>query len=100
MGSVAPTAEITARCQIVYHFGRSERRAAKGNPAGLQLVPASQPWRSLDGFLDYEHWPDRDRFIELDSAIALMREDADDTPSELSRPKPVIEAGASADRPQ
>ena len=84
--SLAPTAEITARCQILSHFGRIERRAAKGNPAGLQLVPVSRPWRSLGGFLDYEHWTDRDRFVELDGAISSMHGEADDIPSGFTVP--------------
>ena len=27
------------------------------------------PWRSLGGYLDYSIWADRERFLELDSAI-------------------------------
>jgi|HubBroStandDraft_5_1064220.scaffolds.fasta_scaffold1165583_1 hypothetical protein len=38
-------------------------------------------WRSLGGRLDYESWPQRQRFIELDRAIAATanweREDAE-----------------------
>lgn len=44
----------------------------------LPIEPPSQlfklapgPWISLGGFLDYEHWPDRDRFKELDEEISL-----------------------------
>lgn len=31
---------------------------------------AAGPWRSLGGYFDYSLWPDRDRFLELDRAIA------------------------------
>ena len=31
---------------------------------------APGPWRSLGGFLDYSRWEDRERFLELDRAIA------------------------------
>jgi hypothetical protein len=37
--------------------------------APLQKVPPG-PWRSLGGYFDYSHWADRDRFAELDKAIA------------------------------
>jgi len=59
-----------------------ERRPAKGNHSGLQLIPESHPWRSLGGFLDYEQWLDRERFVELDAALALLDEDAGDILSE------------------
>ena len=35
---------------------------------------AAGPWRSLGGYFDYSHWPDRERFLELDKAIATNRE--------------------------
>ena len=35
----------------------------------LEKLPEG-PWRSLGGYFDYRHWPDRDRFLELDKAIA------------------------------
>ena len=35
----------------------------------LQKV-APGPWRSLGGYFDYAQWADRDRFLELDMAIA------------------------------
>jgi len=60
-----------ARHLLQLHFGRLERRPARGNHSGLELIPESHPWRSLGGFLDYEHWLDRDRFVELDKAISL-----------------------------
>jgi hypothetical protein len=39
----------------------------------LQKVAAS-PWRSLGGYFDYSHWPERERFLELDKAIASGQE--------------------------
>ena len=35
---------------------------------------AAGPWRSLGGYFDYSHWPDRERFLELDKAIAAGQE--------------------------
>ena len=35
---------------------------------------AEGPWRSLGGYFDYTDWPDRDRFMELDKAIAATLE--------------------------
>jgi hypothetical protein len=31
---------------------------------------ADGPWRSLGGYFDYSLWPERERFLELDRAIA------------------------------
>ena len=39
------------------------------NSAPLQKLPPSE-WRSLGGYFDYCHWADRERFMELDKAIA------------------------------
>ena len=50
---------------------RAHHRPYEGTPA-LQKVPPSE-WRSLGGFFDYCHWADRDRFLELDKAIAASR---------------------------
>jgi len=82
MRAIESAGEIFARRQIIYRFGRRERIAVKGDPAGLKLVFISHPWRSLGGFLDYEHWPDRDRFVELDAAIAVL--DDDDSESSMA----------------
>lgn len=35
---------------------------------------AEGPWRSLGGYFDYSLWPDRERFMELDRAIAASQE--------------------------
>jgi hypothetical protein len=35
---------------------------------------AAGPWRSLGGYFDYTHWSDRERFLELDKAIAASQE--------------------------
>jgi hypothetical protein len=49
------------------------------NQGPLQKV-AQGPWRSLGGYFDYTDWQDRERFMELDRAIALSRQsiEADD----------------------
>lgn len=50
-------------------------------PPLVKLPPC--PWRSLGGYLNYENWPERERFAELDLAIKsrtdtvlLSREDS------------------------
>jgi hypothetical protein len=45
------------------------------------------PWRSLGECFDYSHWPDRDRFLELDGALASAQfpEPQDKLPHELSK---------------
>jgi hypothetical protein len=59
----------------------SERapRVNREENAGLELVPEAAgplcrvepgPWRSLGGYFDYSGWADRERFLELDRAIA------------------------------
>lgn len=35
------------------------------------------PWRSLGGFLNYETWEERDRFIELDEVLSRQCGGAD-----------------------
>ena len=35
---------------------------------------AAGPWRSLGGYFDYSLWPDRERFLELNKAIAAGQE--------------------------
>ena len=35
---------------------------------------AAGPWRSLGGYFDYTHWADRERFLELDKAIAASQD--------------------------
>jgi len=42
---------------------------AHENRGPLQPVAAG-PWRSLGGYFDYSHWAERERFLELDRAIA------------------------------
>lgn len=44
---------------------------AAGIPA-KKLPPG--PWRSLGGYMDYSGWDERERFLELDAAIARIRE--------------------------
>jgi hypothetical protein len=39
---------------------------------------AEGPWRSLGGYFDYSLWADRDRFLELDRAIAAGQECRED----------------------
>jgi hypothetical protein len=33
---------------------------------------AASPWRSVGGYLDYSEWAARERFVELDKAIAAF----------------------------
>jgi hypothetical protein len=40
--------------------------------APLRKLPPS-PWLSLGGYFDYVHWADRERFMELDRAIAASQ---------------------------
>ena len=35
------------------------------------VMVAPGPWRSIGGYLDYTDWKDRERFMELDRAIAM-----------------------------
>jgi hypothetical protein len=49
---------------------------------------AAGPWRSLGGYFDYTHWADRDRFLELDKAIAANQEFRDG--DELERDNEMI----------
>ncbi len=62
---------------------RCEARANDGSedperPEPAAALPATKlppgPWRSLGGYMDYSGWADRERFLELDAAIARMRE--------------------------
>lgn len=70
--------------QSLFHRSGAESRSRTGrlplvgketdtNPSDtsqpLQKV-AEGPWRSLGGCLDYTNWKDRERFLELDRAIA------------------------------
>jgi hypothetical protein len=53
--------------------GRIARERSADTPREIR-GPLSKvepgPWRSLGGYLDYSHWQDRERFLELDRAIA------------------------------
>ena len=44
------------------------QEATKPNWNVQKVAPG--PWRSLGGVFDYSDWPDRERFLELDRAIA------------------------------
>jgi hypothetical protein len=48
----------------------------------LSKLPPSE-WRSLGGYLDYEFWPERQRFKELDNAIRMRCQDVE--PREFAR---------------
>jgi len=48
----------------------------------LEKLPEG-PWRSLGGYFDYSTWADRDRFLELDRAIAAGQE----TPDRVALPE-------------
>jgi hypothetical protein len=46
------------------------------------------PWRSLGGCFDYSQWEDRDRFLELDKALASApqcSEPEEEVPTEISK---------------
>ncbi len=53
---------------------RTTRDAGIGNATREIKLPlqklAEGPWRSLGGYFDYTFWADRERFLELDKAIA------------------------------
>ena len=34
--------------------------------------PSGGPWQSLGGYFDYSQWAARERFVELDKAIAAI----------------------------
>ena len=50
-----------------------ERETAYTAKPPLEKVPEG-PFRSLGGYFDYTHWADRERFMELDRAIAAGQE--------------------------
>lgn len=67
--------------------GQAAEVAAIPTPQPREVKPpmpklAAGPWRSLGGYFDYSLWPDRDRFLELDRAIAIGQDlrDADSDP--------------------
>jgi hypothetical protein len=66
----------------VQDIGRTGTTSPQSGP--LQKVQPG-PWRSLGGYLDYSHWEDRERFLELDAAIARARQadNADDESEDL-----------------
>jgi hypothetical protein len=47
-----------------------QRQWENGSP--LRKLPPSE-WRSLGGYFDYCLWADRERFMELDKAIAATQ---------------------------
>jgi hypothetical protein len=64
-----------AREQEVLDHPPQESRACQRpweNSSPLQKVPPGE-WRSLGGYFDYSHWVDRERFLELDKAIAASQ---------------------------
>jgi hypothetical protein len=70
--------------QIMIEQTVTEQVAVEGGQAAGAALdktgePAKRsPWRSLGGAFDYEHWEDRDRFVELDFLILLARSDEDE----------------------
>jgi hypothetical protein len=50
-------------------------------PSSLVLLPLFR-WRSLGGFLNYENWPERERFLELDQAILTLKAQQGEDPLE------------------
>lgn len=57
----------------------------------LEKLPPG-PWCSLGGYFDYSEWPDRQRFLELDKAIAVAQ-DAPERHAQAEKqvPEPVRE---------
>jgi hypothetical protein len=57
---------------------RVTRDAEPAGPAREVKAPLPKleagPWRSLGGYFDYTHWADRERFLELDKAIAASQD--------------------------
>jgi hypothetical protein len=51
---------------------RTHRRCYESSSPLRKLPPS--PWRSLGGYFDYDHWADRERFVELDRAIAASQQ--------------------------
>jgi len=62
--------------------GKDESTREARPQAPLQQLEAG-PWRSLGGYFDYSLWPDRDRFLELDRAIAAMQDTHEEARSEM-----------------
>lgn len=58
---------------LASHSPSNTRSEAGETKPPLQKV-ADGPWRSLGGYFDYSLWPDRERFMELDRAIAAAQE--------------------------
>jgi hypothetical protein len=56
-----------------------EQEQSAAAAAGKSQEPTKRsPWRSMGGVFDYEHWADRDRFVELDFLILLSRSEDDE----------------------
>jgi hypothetical protein len=66
----------------IQDIGRTDATSPESGP--LQKVEPG-PWRSFGGYLDYTHWQDRERFLELDAAIARAQQsnEADGDSSDL-----------------
>ena len=63
----------------------------------LPKLPAG-PWRSLGGYFDYSDWSERERFLELDRAIAAsqdLQEDSLDLTYEVDLQEGISASGDS-----
>lgn len=49
----------------------TQQHTCDSSPPIRKLPPS--PWRSLGGYFDYSQWSDRERFMELDRAIAAAQ---------------------------
>ena len=49
--------------------------------SALYRLPRAR-WRSLGEHLDYTHWPDRERFVQLDREILASRDTAPRNPGQ------------------
>jgi hypothetical protein len=57
---------------MAHQLGRSAEATDQMARTPMTQFPCV-PWRSLGGFLNYENWPERERFLELDRKIRILR---------------------------
>ncbi len=87
---------VVELAQFTDSFEQSLRaRQSRCKPAAAARAPSEPtcappapkleagPWRSLGGYLNYAEWAERDRFVELDAALARMG------PAEQSEEMPI-----------
>lgn len=74
--TVAGPARLRAQVDAARHETQADAviPETEDAPSPLQMLPPG-PARSLGGYLDYSGWPERERFLELDRAIARQAEE-------------------------